>query len=256
MYMNTFRYCKLACICIEIIIHEQFDDDCPISVVSFNENVVWIKKEVWKRYLTKYYLPFVIQVCKRSQKSINKYKFYCSPLDCNLQNANFNKSRIREVHQSLLQLISEYSISLDKTDHFNQSKLCEKALSNVFVDDMTNKKYQRLQNAENSEYISSSEDDDDDNNDMKLIAQGIADGKIELFARSLKTVDISRGSSDDCPISIGDWIWCFKRLLSNMKIVWHVVVKIIQVSYINADFVMLNDYMQRNVCILIVFLTC
>ena len=47
-----------------------------------------------------------------------------------------------------------------------------------------------------------------------------------MAARRMKTLDISRGSADDCSITTNDWIWCFKRLVDDMDQTFYAVIRI------------------------------
>ena len=194
--------------------------------ISFNTRAVWIKRDTWKKYLSTYYLPYVKQQCDKLGYDINKYEYYCSPLDCNISQTSFRDSSIREIHQTLLSLISEYSSS---ENQFREIKLSEKALSNIFAANAT----KNVENNKNAIVDTNANDYEKlmQVSDFQHIANAVAEGKLDMLARSIATLDISRGSTDDCSISKDDFIWCFKRLVENLEDIIHVAIRVTKVSF-------------------------
>ena len=75
--------------------------------------------------------------------------------------------------------------------------------------------------------------DSDEINVNPHVIKAIVEGKMTLAARQIKTFNICRGSVDDCPITTGDWIWCFKRLSIDMTQKFHVVIRVVKVKHVN-----------------------
>lgn len=202
--------------------------------MSFDDNAPWIKRDIWHKNLKDFYLPYVEQQCDKFNLDPDVYKYYCSPLECDISKTSFKDSAIKEIHQTLLSLISEYSCSMDQ---FREICLCEKALSNVYaVADITEKK-----NSDDNIVI------DGSILDFDQIVTAVEKGKLQLYARRITTLDVSRGSTDDCSVSAEDFIWCFKRLQVNLDKLIHVVIRITRVCLIHHSFCTIRCSL-RTVC--------
>ena len=201
---------------------------------SFNNNITWIARKTWNKYLWNYYYPFVCQQCEtHSNILVDRRKYFMSPLDCDISKSNFKDNGIKEIHQTLMSLISEYSVS---SHHCKDIQLCEKALSNIYIDiysqysahsNVSKSHCHTRNNCINCNHMDTPMDKQTSN--LKRIVSDVSEGRIQMAARRIKTLDISRGSTDDCSITTNDWIWCFKRLVHDMDKTFHAVIRILRV---------------------------
>ena len=191
---------------------------------AFNNNIKWIPRQTWHTYLWKYYFPFVLEQCKQYPNiCLDKREHIMSPLGCDISKAHFKKSGIKEIHETLISLISEYSLSSHRWKEIN---LCTKALSNIYID--TYLKFSKHKIVVKCGHDSNNHSDAS-MNDFERIVKDVTLGRLQMSARRITTLNISRGSTDDCSITTNDWIWCFKRVAVDMDKTFHVVIRIIRV---------------------------
>ena len=203
---------------------------------GFDQKIPWISCDVWNKYYWRYYLPYAKQQCMNHKNIyVNKDEYCVSPLDCPINKSKFKDSGIKQIHECLIILIAEYSLSST-----NQTDLvfCIKSLSNKYIDVYLKYSDQIIR----SQYQTNMYVLNHNKKSIKLqwLINAITDGKIKLATRRITKLNISRGSVDDCSITAGDWIWCYKRLLVDMDTKYHVVIRIVKVECYVQIFVFVN----------------
>lgn len=224
---------------IEIHVSNLKSKTLPLDF-SFNNNIKWISRHTWNQYLYKIYYEYCSNEFRmNNMQFMDKYAWYVSPLYCDISKTNYKDNGIIEIHAALLSLISEYSSS---SNVFREMSLCEKALSNVYIDlatELTTKKSKKVPKRSQDdsdidsdcEYIDNNSDDKQYSISFKTAARAVRCGQLSMSVRKISTLHVSRGSVDDCSIAQGDWIWCFKRLIGDMDKTYHAVIRIRRVKF-------------------------